>query len=44
MIQIYQNEELNDVLFQGESLDEWQQIAQELKMDKQLKFVDHSAS
>ena len=36
MIQIYQNEELNDVLFQGESLDEWQQIAQELKMDKQL--------
>jgi hypothetical protein len=44
MIQIYQNEELNDVLFQGESLDEWQQIAQELKMDKQLKFVDQSAS
>lgn len=44
MIQIYQNEELNDVLFQVESLDEWQKIAQELNMDKQLKFVDKSSS
>lgn len=44
MVQIYQNEELNDVLFQVESLDEWQQIAQELKMDKQLKFVDQATS
>ena len=44
MVQIYQNEELNDVLFQVESLDEWQQIAQELKMDKQLKFVEQCKS
>jgi hypothetical protein len=44
MVQIYQNEELNDVLFQVESLDEWQQIAQELQMDKQLNFVNQATS
>jgi len=44
MVQIYQNEELNDVLFQVESLDEWQKIAEELQMDKQLRFVEQSTS
>jgi hypothetical protein len=44
MVQIYQNEELNDVLFQVESLDEWRQIAKELQMDKQLNFVNQSTS
>ncbi len=44
MVQIYQNEELNDVLFEKESLDEWQQLAQELNMDNQLKFVDATNS
>ena len=44
MVQIYQNEELNDVLLQVESLDEWQQIAQELQMDKQLNFVNQATS
>ena len=44
MVQIYQNEELNDVLFQVESLDEWQQIAQELQMDKQLNFINQATS
>lgn len=41
-VQIYQNEELNDLVFQVEALDEWKQIASELGMEKQLGFVERA--
>jgi len=44
MVQIFQNEELNDVLFQVEALDEWKEIANELGMNKQLDFVKSAES
>jgi hypothetical protein len=44
MVQIYQNEELNDVVFDITSTDEWKQIAQELNLDNQLKFIESSNS
>lgn len=43
-VQIYQNEELNDLVFQESSLDEWKEIAGLLKLDGQLKFVNNSCS
>lgn len=39
MVQIYQNEELNDIMFQVEALDEWKQVAGELELDNQLNFL-----
>jgi hypothetical protein len=43
-VQIYQNEELNDIMFQGEALDEWKQLAFELGMEAQLDFVSKAES
>jgi hypothetical protein len=44
MVQIFQNEELNDVLFQVEALDEWKEIANSLGMNHQLDFVKSAES
>jgi hypothetical protein len=44
MVQIYQNEELNDIMFQVEALDEWKAIAEDLGMDNQLGFVRSAES
>jgi hypothetical protein len=44
MVLIYQNEELNDVVFNIESTEEWKQIATELELNNQLKFVDSGMS
>lgn len=43
-VQIYQNEELNDIMFQVEALDEWKQLADELGMESQLEFVRKAES
>jgi hypothetical protein len=43
-VQIYQNEELNDIMFQIEALDEWKQLADELGMESQLEFVRKAES
>jgi len=43
-VQIYQNEELNDIVFQVEALDEWKQIVSDLGMECQSKFVEKSES
>jgi hypothetical protein len=43
-VQIYQNEELNDIMFQVEALDEWKEIANNLGMDSQLDFVKRAES
>lgn len=44
MVKIYQNEELNDVLFEVDALDSWKELCQELGLDKQLNFVKTSES
>lgn len=44
MVQIYQNEELNDIVFEVEALDEWKALATELGMEKQLDFTSNSES
>lgn len=44
MVQIYQNEELNDIMFQVEALDEWKGIAEELGMESQLGFIAKAES
>lgn len=44
MVQSYYNEELNDVMFQIEALDEWRELASSLGMDKQLDFVKSATS
>jgi hypothetical protein len=44
MVQIFQNEELNDVMFQVEALDEWKEIATSLGMEHQLTFVKSAES
>jgi len=43
-VEIYQNSELNNIVFEVEALEEWRTIASELQMDKQLDFVRHSDS
>lgn len=43
-VQIYQNEELNDIMFQVEALDEWKSIAGELGMESQLGFISKAES
>lgn len=43
-VQVYQNEELNDIVFQVEALDEWKQLAAELGMEHQTKFVERAES
>jgi hypothetical protein len=43
-VQIYQNEELNDIMFQVEALDEWKELANELGMDSQLEFIRKAES
>lgn len=43
-VEIYQNEELNDIMFQVEALDEWKQIADELGMELQTKFIERAES
>lgn len=43
-VQIYQNEELNDIMFQVEALEEWKSIAGELGMDSQLGFISKAES
>lgn len=44
MVQIYQNEELNDIMFEVEALDEWKNLTAELGMEKQLGFVTKAES
>lgn len=43
-VQIFQNEELNDISFEVEALAEWKELASELGMQKQLDFVKSSES
>jgi hypothetical protein len=38
-VHIYQNNELNDVMYETTSLEEWKQLASEMGMDNQLEFV-----
>jgi hypothetical protein len=44
MVKIYQNEELNDVLFEVQALDSWKELCEELGLEKQLDFVKSSES
>ena len=44
MVQIYQNEELNDIMFEVDALDEWKAINKELGLDKQMSFVESAES
>lgn len=43
-IQTFKNEELNDTMFSIENQEEWKQIAAELDMGSQLKFMEQSKS
>jgi hypothetical protein len=43
-VQIYQNEELNDIMFQVEALDEWKELASSLGLDKQTDFLQSAES
>ena len=43
-VEIYQNQELNDITFDKESLDEWRQLASEMGMQNQLDFVRKASS
>lgn len=38
-VQIYQNEELNDIMFEIPALEEWKALATEMGMENQLEFV-----
>lgn len=44
MVQIYQNEELNDIMFEVEALDEWKSINEELGLVKQMSFTETAES
>lgn len=43
-VEIFQNQELNDLVFEIEALDEWKEIASELGMEKQLEIIKGKGS
>lgn len=44
MVQIFQNEELNDVLFEVEALEEWKELANEMGLESQLETIKDKES